>query len=232
LFDNKRIKALTIILVLATFIVLVAMDFISVIGDRTLVYSSTGQDVKTLQSKLKDLGFHQGNADGVYGWETLRSVKWFQDNFGLKSDGVVGASTWAILNKAKLGVKTAQAAGNKTTSSNDVAVLAKMISGEARGEPYIGQVAVGAVIMNRVKDSKFPNTVYGVCFQPGAFDAVRDGQYFSPPSESSLKAARSAISGYDPTYGALYYWNPATATSKWIWSRRIMLRLGKHVFGI
>lgn len=117
-------------------------------------------------------------------------------------------------------------------SSNDVTVLAKMIHGEARGEPYIGQVAVGAVILNRVKDKQFPNSVYSVCFQPGAFDAIRDGQYFSHPSESSLKAARAAINGYDPTYGALYYWNPRTATSRWIWSRKIMLRIGEHVFGI
>lgn len=123
-------------------------------------------------------------------------------------------------------------AGSGTYSSNDVMVLAKMIHGEARGEPYIGKVAVGAVILNRVKDKKFPDSVYSVCFQPGAFDAVRDGQYYMEPNQSSINAAKAAINGWDPTYGALYYWNPATATSKWIWSRQIITQIGKHVFGV
>lgn len=123
-------------------------------------------------------------------------------------------------------------AGSGTYSSNDVMVLAKMIHGEARGEPYIGKVAVGAVILNRVKDKKFPDSVYSVCFQPGAFDAVRDGQYYMEPNHSSINAAKAAINGWDPTYGALYYWNPATATSKWIWSRQIITQIGKHVFGV
>ena len=123
-------------------------------------------------------------------------------------------------------------AGSGTYSNNDVMVLAKMIHGEARGEPYIGKVAVGAVILNRVKDKKFPDSVYSVCFQPGAFDAVRDGQYYMEPNQSSINAAKAAINGWDPTYGALYYWNPATATSKWIWSRQIITQIGEHVFGV
>lgn len=117
-----------------------------------------------------------------------------------------------------------------TVSSNDVYVLSKIISGEARGESYLGQVAVGAVIVNRAKNPNFPNTVYGVVFEPGAFDAVSDGQYYRPPVESAVKAARAAINGWDPTGGALYYWNPATATSSWIWSRPIIARIGRHVF--
>ena len=124
------------------------------------------------------------------------------------------------------------AAGSGSYSSSDVMVLAKMIHGEARGEPYTGKVAVGAVILNRVKDKKFPDTVYSVCFQQGAFDAVRDGQYYMEPGASSVKAAQAAINGWDPTYGALYYWNPETATSQWIWSRKIVTKIGKHVFGI
>ncbi len=126
---------------------------------------------------------------------------------------------------------TASAASG-TYSQNDVMVLAKMIYGEARGESYVGQVAVGAVILNRVKDKKFPDSVYSVCFQPGAFDAVRDGQYYMEPNQTSINAAKAAINGWDPTYGALYYWNPATATSKWIWSRTIVTQIGKHVFGV
>ena len=123
-------------------------------------------------------------------------------------------------------------AASGTYSQNDVMVLAKMIYGEARGESYVGQVAVGAVILNRVKDKKFPDCVYSVCFQPGAFDAVRDGQYYMEPNQTSINAAKAAINGWDPTYGALYYWNPATATSKWIWSRTIVTQIGKHVFGV
>lgn len=119
-----------------------------------------------------------------------------------------------------------------TVSSNDVWVLSKIINGEARGEKYIGQVAVGAVIINRVKNPNFPNSVYGVVFEPGAFDAVSDGQYYRTPTNSSVKAARAAINGWDPSGGALYYWNPATATSRWIWTRRIVARIGKHVFGL
>lgn len=134
----------------------------------------------------------------------------------------------------RIGALQAAAAPKKggTVSSNDVYVLSKIISGEARGESYLGQVAVGAVIVNRVKNPNFPNTVYGVVFEPGAFDAVSDGQYYSPPTSSAVKAAKAAISGWDPTGGALYYWNPATATSRWIWSRRIIARIGRHVFGL
>ncbi len=117
-----------------------------------------------------------------------------------------------------------------TVSSNDVYVLSKIISGEARGESFLGQVAVGAVIVNRTKNPNFPNTLYGVVFEPGAFDAVSDGQYYRTPVASAVKAARTAINGWDPTGGALYYWNPVTATSSWIWSRPIIARIGKHVF--
>ena len=119
-----------------------------------------------------------------------------------------------------------------TYSSNDITVLAKMIHGEARGESYIGKVAVAAVILNRVEDKKFPDSVHSVCFQPGAFDAVRDGQYYMEPDQESINAAKAALNGWDPTYGALYYWNPDTATSKWIWSRKVITKIGKHVFGI
>ncbi|HOB81696.1 MAG TPA: cell wall hydrolase [Peptococcaceae bacterium] len=117
-----------------------------------------------------------------------------------------------------------------TVSSNDVYVLSKIISGEARGESFIGQVAVGAVIVNRVRNPNFPNTVYGVVFEPGAFDAVSDGQYYRAPTASAVRAARAAINGWDPTGGALYYWNPVTATSRWIWSKPIIARIGRHVF--
>ena len=129
------------------------------------------------------------------------------------------------------GITHAAAKKGGAASSNDVYVLAKIISGEARGESYLGQVAVGGVIVNRVKNPNFPNSVYGVVFEPGAFTAVSDGQYYGKPTSSSVKAAQTAINGWDPSEGALYYWNPATATSRWIWSRKIIARIGRHVFG-
>jgi N-acetylmuramoyl-L-alanine amidase len=127
-------------------------------------------------------------------------------------------------------VKVAASKKGGTVSSNDVYVLSKIITGEARGESYLGQVAVGAVVVNRTKSPNFPNTVYGVIFEPGAFDAVSDGQYYRAPASSAVRAARAAINGWDPTGGAFYYWNPAKATSRWIWSRPIIARIGRHVF--
>jgi len=127
-------------------------------------------------------------------------------------------------------LEVATSKGQGTVSSNDVYVLSKIITGEARGESYLGQVAVGAVIVNRARNANFPNSVYGVVFEPGAFDAISDGQYYSAPTAASVRAARSAINGWDPTGGALYYWNPVTATSRWIWSRPIISRIGRHVF--
>jgi N-acetylmuramoyl-L-alanine amidase len=144
---------------------------------------------------------------------------------------LVFAAGSSILEKMEPSPAQVQAKAG-TVSSNDVYVLSKIIAGEARGESYVGQVAVGAVIVNRVRNPNFPNSVYGVVFEPGAFTAVSDGQYYSEPTDSAVKAARSAISGWDPTGGAIYYWNPATATSKWIWSRKIITRIGKHVFGL
>ncbi len=151
-----------------------------------------------------------------------------------------GGSVWwrespaltTFLEAVGLGQEAVPVAANGvgTPTAKDATVLAKVISGEARGEPYIGQVAVGAVIINRVKNPNFPNSVYGVVFEPGAFDAVKDGQYYQEPSESAVKAAKAALGGWDPTEGALYYWNPATATSSWIWSRPIIARIGNHVF--
>ena len=138
----------------------------------------------------------------------------------------------ALLLLVPLVVPEQAEAESGTYGNNDVMVLAKMIHGEARGEPYVGKVAVGAVILNRVEDQKFPGSVHGVCFQPGAFDAVSDGQYYMEPDDEAVKAAKAALNGWDPTYGALYYWNPATATSKWIWSRKVITRIGKHVFGV
>lgn len=192
-----------------------------------LKYGSRGADVRTVQTKLKNWGYYNGTVDGIYGWRTANAVRAFQKKNGLKADGIVGDQTAKALG---MKVATATAARSGTARSNEVYTLAQCIHGEARGEPYIGQVAVGAVILNRVDNPKFPNTIAGVIFQPGAFTAVSDGQMFQPPGDSALKAARDALNGWDPSGGAIFYYNPAKTTNKWIWSRPIIKVIGKHYF--
>lgn len=198
---------------------------------RTLYWGTRGQDVKTVQWKLLRWKYYNGKVDGIYGPDTYRAVRRFQRKNGLKVDGVVGGQTAKALGinvKAKA-VKPASTAGINRNS--DVYLLARAIHGEARGEPYVGKVAVAAVILNRVRHPSFPNSVAGVVYQPHAFTAVDDGQINIAPGKDSIKAAKDAINGWDPTYGCIYYWNPATATSRWIWSRRVVLKIGKHWFG-
>lgn len=191
-------------------------------------YGSKGTEVKTVQTKLKQWGYYKGNVDGVFGWRTRTAVIAFQKKHGLKADGIVGDATSKAIG---IPVKTAAKTSRGTVRrSNEVATLAQAVHGEARGEPYIGQVAVAAVILNRVDDPKFPNTIAGVIYQPGAFTAVADGQMFLAPNDSALKAAKDALNGWDPSGGAIYYFNPAKATSKWIWSRPIIKIIGKHYF--
>lgn len=176
---------------------------------------------KQIQQKLKDLGYYNGSVDGIYGPKTRSSVVAFQKANGLVSDGIAGPKTIAAL-----GLNF-----NSTTSS-DLYLLAKCVHAEARGEPYVGQVAVAAVILNRVKDAAFPNTISGVIYQPWAFTAVNDGQINLEPNSTAYQAAQDALNGWDPTYGCLYYYNPTTATSKWIFERQTVVTIGKHVFAI
>ena len=201
----------------------------------TLYWGASGEEVRKLQTTLKNWGYYDGPVDGVYGGGTFTAVKKFQTKHGLTADGVVGPATAKALG---FPVKQAQAkaadykSGSQgVTRDDEVTLIAKAITGEARGEPYIGQVAVGAVILNRVRHPDFPNTIAGVVYQPGAFTAVSDGQINRPPDDSCAKAARDALNGWDPTGGCRYYWNPATATSKWIWSRTVIKKIGKHWFG-
>ncbi|KUO74332.1 MAG: spore cortex-lytic enzyme [Clostridia bacterium BRH_c25] len=196
-------------------------------GAILLKWGSRGSEVRTVQTKLKNWGFYKGAVDGIYGWRTAIAVKAFQRKHGLKADGIVGNATAKALGM-RTGVATA--ARKSTSRSNETYTLAQCIHGEARGESYIGQVAVAAVILNRVDDSRFPNTIAGVIFQPGAFTAVSDGQMFQPPGDTALKAARDALNGWDPSGGAIYYYNPAKTTNKWIWSRPIIKVIGKHYF--
>jgi N-acetylmuramoyl-L-alanine amidase len=196
-------------------------------GSILLKWGSRGTQVKEVQTKLKNWGYYKGKADGIYGWRTALAVRAFQRKNGLRADGVVGNATAKALGM-RVGTKTAARKG--TSRSNEVRTLAQCIHGEARGETYTGQVAVGAVILNRVDDPRFPKTISGVIFQPGAFTAVADGQMFLEPGSSALKAARDALNGWDPSGGALYYYNPAKTTNKWIWSRPIIKVIGKHYF--
>lgn len=196
---------------------------------RILYWGTQGQDVRTVQDKLLRWGYYDGRVDGVYGARTYRAVRKFQAKNGLKVDGVVGTSTAKALGMATAATTTSTAGVDRKT---DEYLLARAIHGEARGEPYVGKVAVAAVILNRTRSSSFPNTVASVIYQPLAFTAVADGQINLTPNKDSINAARDALNGWDPTYGCLYYWNPATATSKWIWSRKVMLKIGKHWFGV
>jgi len=185
---------------------------------------STGTVVKTIQTKLKNWGYYTGAVDGIYGAKTVSAVKYFQRKNGLTADGIVGSKT-----AAAMGIKLSSTSSGGY-SSNDTYLLAKCIHAEARGEKYLGQVAVGAVILNRVKSSKFPNTIAGVIYQAGAFTAVSDGQINLEPNQSAMNAAKDALSGWDPTNGCLYYYNPNTATSAWIRSREVRLVIGNHTF--
>ncbi|MCD8086069.1 MAG: spore cortex-lytic enzyme [Clostridiales bacterium] len=183
----------------------------------------SGDIVVTIQTKLKRWGYYTGAVDGIYGSATVSAVKYFQRSNGLTADGVVGAATLKAL-----GMEGGGATNSSATA--DVALLAKVISAEARGEPYSGQVAVGAVILNRVNNPSFPNTIAGVVYEPGAFTCMVDGQIDQPVADSAYQAARDALNGADPSGGALYYFNPDTATSAWIWSRPLITVIGKHRF--
>lgn len=189
---------------------------------------SSGTQVRTLQTKLNNWGYDAGTVDGIFGSKTQAAVKRFQQKNGLVADGIVGSKTAAALGMTL----TSSSSSNSSYSSQDVYLLAKCIHAEARGEPYMGQVAVGAVVLNRVKSSSFPNTISGVIYQPYAFTAVIDGQMNLEPNETAYNAARDAMNGWDPTNGCIYYYNPATATSSWIWSRKVMITIGKHNFAI
>ena len=184
---------------------------------------SSGATVTEIQTRLKSWGYYNGAVDGIYGSRTESAVKYFQRTNGLTADGQAGDKTLAAL-----GIYEKPSSGSD--SDGNVYLLARLISAEARGEPYVGQVAVGAVVLNRIDHPSFPNSLSGVVYQKGAFSCLDDGQFDQPISDSAYRAAREALNGADPTGGAIYYFNPATATSKWIWSRPQMLTIGSHIF--
>ena len=188
---------------------------------------NSGDAVRTIQTKLKRWGYYNGNIDGIYGKQTTAAVKYFQQQNGLPADGICGEKTLAALGISSAG----NSSSTNASRDDDFTLLCRMISAEARGEPYTGQVAVGAVILNRVRHPSFPNTVAGVLFQPGAFSPVSDGQFYKVTiTDSARRAAQDALNGWDPTGGAIYFYNPAKSTSKWIFSRPVVLTIGEHVF--
>ena len=192
-------------------------------------YGSRGEEVRQIQTKLKRWGYYSGNVDGIYGSGTLSAVKSFQKKNGLKVDGIAGKNTLEAMGIFNSSSSSSSSSSSNVSSSN-LNLLSRVVYGEARGESYTGQVAVAAVVLNRVKSSSFPNTISGVVYQSGAFDCVSDGQINLTPNETARKAAQDALNGWDPTYGAIYYFNPATATNKWIWSRPMTVTIGKHRF--
>ena len=190
------------------------------------VFAATA-NTKEVQQKLKKWGYYTGSVDGINGPLTKAAVKRFQKKYGLTQDGIVGPVT-----AAKMGLKVSNYSSASNYSNNDLYLLAKLVHSEARGEPYTGQVAVAAVVLNRVDDSRFPNTIAGVIYQPWAFTAINDGQFNLEPNNSAYQAARDALNGWDPTYGAVYYYNPRTATSSWIRSTKTVTTIGRHVFSV
>ena len=183
---------------------------------------ATGEQVRVIQTKLKNWGYYDGAVDGVFGSRTAEAVRYFQRKNGLTADGIVGPATLKALGMS--------AGSGSSGQESSVELLARVISAEARGEPYSGQVAVGAVILNRVEHPSFPSTIAGVVYQPGAFTCMVDGQIDQPVADSAYRAARDALNGADPSGGAIYYFNPDTATSAWIWIRPAIKTIGSHRF--
>lgn len=215
-------------LALATILSLLFIETPDVAQAAVLKQGSRGDSVKTVQQKLIRWGYLKGSADGIFGAKTKAAVIAFQKKNVLTADGIIGTRTAQALGISLSG--TTSSSSSSSASSTDLNLLARVVYGEARGEPYTGQVAVAAVVLNRVRSSSFPNSVAGVVYQSGAFDCVSDGQINLTPNQSAYNAAKDALNGWDPTYGCLFYYNPRTATSKWMLSRTVKLSIGNHAF--
>lgn len=189
---------------------------------------STGNEVKSIQKKLKELGYYKGEIDGIYGSKTKSAVISFQKNCGLTADGICGKTTLLYLGLGN----SSSGGGTGSYSEADIELLAKVISAEARGESYEGQVAVGAVILNRVAHPSFPDSLSGVVYQKGAFSCVNDSNWYQAVAESSKRAARDALNGWDPSGGAIYYFNPAKTNDSFMHSRTVIKTIGSHKFCI
>ncbi len=223
--SKKQIFWQIVAIILLNAIVITAIGFAYENTQTLSSLGSRGQEVRQIQRKLKDLGLYSGSIDGIYGTGTQKAVRQFQKNCGITADGIAGPKTLLYL-----GLGSASSSSTNGYSSNDIYLLAKVIAAEARGESYTGQVAVGAVVLNRVRHSSFPDSISGVVYQSGAFSAVTDSNWNVAPDDTSKKAARDAINGWDPTGGAIYYYNPAKTSNQWIRSRTVITTIGRHVF--
>lgn len=208
-----------VIKIIISFILVLCLSSLTVFS--LSKFGSQSEEVRQIQKKLKNWGYYEGQIDGIFGSETKKAVIAFQKKNGLTADGIAGKNTLAAM--GIFGV-------DDSNNSSDYSLLARIISAEARGEPYMGQVAVGAVVLNRVEHPSFPDTLSGVVYQQGAFSCLYDGQFNEPISESAYKAATDAINGLDPSGGAIYYYNPQKSTNKWIFSRPIITTIGSHRF--
>lgn len=232
LFKITKTKTGKLLSILLTFTILIGIISFAVIKTSEPTSSqvlskvgSRGDEVRRIQNKLKSLGYFAGAVDGIYGVKTQSAVRRFQKSVGITADGVAGPKTLLYL-----GLGSSSGGSGGGYSSSDIYLLAKVIAAEARGESYTGQVAVGAVVLNRVESSSFPDTVSGVVYQSGAFSAVTDSNWSVSPDSTSRKAAQDAINGWDPTGGALYYYNPAKTSNRWIRTRPVITTIGEHVF--
>lgn len=229
---KKRLRASFILIItiitLFSYCILTKNEVVNALSK----YGSRGDEVKQIQTKLKNWGYYKGSVDGIYGSGTLSAVKSFQRKNGLSVDGIAGKKTLEAMGIFSSGSSSSSSTStsSSSTGSSSLNLISRFVYAEARGEPYQGQVAVAAVILNRVKDSRFPNTVSGVVYQQGAFTCVTDGQINLSPNSTAQKAAQDAINGWDPTYGAIYYFNPNTASNAWIWSRPVTVTIGNHRF--
>ena len=227
---QKRSKRLCLALAVLLSVSMVLVALVPAVEAASYKKGSNGAVVTQIQTKLKSWGYYTGTVDGIYGSGTERAVRAFQQKNGLTVDGKAGDQTLAAMGLSAGGGNSSNSDGSGGASSSQVDLLARLISAEARGEPYSGQVAVGAVVLNRIKHPSFPNTLPGVIYQSGAFTCITDGQFNQPVAESAYRAARDALNGVDPSGGAIYYFNPSTATSSWIWSRPLITVIGKHRF--
>lgn len=226
--NTRRLKRFAIVFAIVFLLGVILEPLTMNANAAVLKRGSSGSQVVTLQTKLKRWGYYSYTIDGIFGSRTEAAVRYFQRVNSLTVDGIAGAQTLRALGMST--GSSSAASSSSSSTSNDAYLLARLVYGEARGEPYKGQVAVAAVVLNRVESSSFPNSIAGVIYQSGAFSVVADGQINLSPDETAIKAAKDAMNGWDPTNGCLYYYNPQKTSNRWMLSKPVALTIGEHVF--